>query len=342
MRKTGFCRTLAGALLFLLLSAGAVGTAFAYDKDDKPIQRVNISIRGYIEIETDLGEEELEIHTSGNKYSFDHYEVQNDTFYWTSEDVPDIKIYLAAEEGYYFRITKASQITLNGDGVKYVSAAREDNGYTLVVEVKLPPLNTQVKDIPEVNMKDGVVTWEPSAGAGSYEVKFMRNMSTLGGVQTVTECTYDGSKYMTRAANYHCMVRPVNEKNPEIKGHWTDSSIEYVNEYQANIRREANAEEQSAGTWENREGRWHFTLPDGNNVPAGWRQINEKWYNFDDDGFARTGWYLDGDKWYYLDENNGDMWKNSTTPDGYYVGIDGVMEGSSTESNALKRPGVEL
>ena len=341
MKKVGLFRKTAAAALFFLLSSVMTATAFAYEKTDKPIQKVNISVHGYIEIETDLGEEELDIRTSGNKYNFDHYEVENDTFYWTSEDVPDIKIYLSAEEGYYFRITKASQITLNGDGVKYVSASREDNGYTLVVEVKLPPLDTQVKDIEEVNLRNGVATWNPSPGAGSYEVKFMRNMSTIGGIQTVTECTYDGSKYMTKAANYHCMVRPLNHKNPEIKGHWTDSAMEYVDEYSARTQKEANAAEESAGTWSEENGRWKFTLPDGNKAPAGWRQIHEKWYNFDDDGYARTGWYLDGEKWYYLDEKNGDMWKNTTTPDGYYVGIDGVMEGSATDSNALKRPGEE-
>ena len=342
MKNFGILRKTAAAALFLLLSSVTAVNAFAYEKSDKPIQKVNISVHGYIEIETDLGDEDLDIRTSGKKYSFDHYEVENDTFYWTIDDVPDIKIYLTAEPGYYFRITKASQITLNGDGVKYVSAAREDNGYTLVVEVKLPPLNTQVKDIEEVRLNNGVATWEPAPGAGSYEVKFIRNMSTIGGIQTVTECTFDGSKYMTKAANYHCMVRPLNVKNPEIKGHWTDSPMEYVDEYSARARKEANEEEESAGSWSEENGRWKFTLPDGNKAPAGWRQIHDKWYNFDDNGFARTGWYLDDGKWYYLDEKNGDMWKNSTTPDGYYVGIDGVMEGSSTESNALKRPGEEL
>ena len=55
------------------------------------------------------------------------------------------------------------------------------------------------------------------------------------------------------------------------------------------------------------------------------------------------GWteMRDGSRFRVRDEKNGDMWKNTTTPDGYYVGIDGVMEGSATDSNALKRPGEE-
>ncbi len=114
MKKFDASRKTAAAALFLLLSSVTAVNAFAYEKTDKPIQKVNISVHGYIEIETDLGDEDLDIRTSGNKYSYDHYEVENDTFYWTIDDVPDIKIYLTAEPGYYFRITKASQSTLNG------------------------------------------------------------------------------------------------------------------------------------------------------------------------------------------------------------------------------------
>ncbi len=340
MKKFGLLRKTAAAALFLLLSSAAAGTVFAYSKEDKPIRKVSISVRGYVEVETDLGEEEIEVTTSGNKYSFDHYEIENDTFYWTEDDVPDIKIYLEAAEGYYFHTLYASQITVHGDA-KYVTARTENDRYTLWIEVKLPSLKTQVKDIEEVRLSNGLVTWDAPAGAGSYEVKFMRNMSTIGGIQTVTECSFDGSKYMTKAANYHCMVRPINKNDPNIKGRWTDSPMEYVDEYNARARKEANEAEESAGMWSEENGRWKFTLPDGNKAPAGWRQIHDKWYNFDDNGFARTGWYLDGTKWYYLDEKNGDMWKNTTTPDGYYVGIDGVMEGSATDSDALKRPGEE-
>ncbi len=338
MRKTG--KTILCAVSFLIAVMGTVFASHAYEKSDKPIRNVSITIDGYIEVETDMGEEELEIRTSGNKYSFDRYEVENWGFSWTIDDIPELKIYLAAEEGYYFHVTKASQIKLNGD-VKYVSAAREDNGYTLVVQVKLPALKYQVKDIEEVRINKGVVTWDPSVGAGSYEVKFMRNMSTVGGVQTVTECTYDGSKYMTRAANYHCMVRPINAEDPNIKGHWTDSVLEYVNEYDADQQKQANAEEQSAGNWEKVDGRWKFTLPDGTLVPKGWRMINYEWYNFDDQGMARTGWFEESGNWYYLDPENGNMWKNAETPDGYFVGIDGVMEGSKEELGDLKKPGVE-
>lgn len=308
-----------------LLSAAFAVPAFAYESDDKAIRNVSISVSGTIEVDSEMGDEALEISCSGNKYDYDHYEVQNVGFRWSEDDVPDIKIYLTADDGYYFHITRASQIRLNG--ATYVSAAREDSAYTLAVEVKLPSLATQVADVTEATMTaDGICTWEEAAGSGSYEVKFMRNGTTLGGVQTVTGTTFDGSRYMTKpSTGYHFMVRGVNKTDSSIKGHWFDSNKINVTDAMAEAQREKNANEESAGTWNQENGRWTFTLPDGTLMKDGWRQINGSWYQFDEKGYMRTGWYLDAGKWYYLDPTTGAMWRNAKTPDGYEIGIDGSM-----------------
>lgn len=318
-----------------LLSAALAVPALAYESDDHKIRSVSLSIRGNIEVDTEMGEEMLDISTSGNKYSVDHYEVQNFGFRWSSDDVPDIKIYLSADEGYYFHITKASQIHLTG--ATYVSAAREDSAYTLVVEVQLPSLETQVADIETATMSsDGICTWEESAGSASYEVKFMRNGTTLGGVQTVTGTSFDGSKYMTKASsNYHFMVRGVNGKDSSIKGHWTDSNKINVTDTMAAAQREKNKNDESAGTWSEQNGRWIFTLPDGTLMKDGWRQIREQWYLFDENGYMRTGWYNDNGNWYYLDPTDGHMWKNAITPDGYEIGIDGIMATGDGSTDSL-------
>jgi len=328
---------LAVLLTALILTAASAGAAFAYEKDDKAIKSVNLHVDGYIEIETKFGEEELNVSTSGNKYDFDHYEIQNFGFRWMLDDTPDIKIYLSANEGYYFRIIKASQIKLTG-GATYVSAAREDNGYTLVVEVKLPPLNTQVSPIEEAKLSDtGICTWSPSEGAGSYEVKFMRNGTTLGGVQTVSadsELKLDCSRFMVKGASYHFKVRPVNAVDTTRTGAWVDSNDIIIGAEQADAQRELNKAEQSAGTWEQENGRWRFRLPDQNLMTSGWRQINEEWYSFDEEGWMRTGWYQEGETWYYLDPEDGHMWRNTTTPDGYELSISGAM----ATGDAIDRP----
>ena len=48
-----------------------------------------------------------------------------------------------------------------------------------------------------------------------------------------------------------------------------------------------------------------------------------QWMYQNDDGSFATGWIEDAGKSYYMDEN-GIMLSNTTTPDGYYVGNDGV------------------
>ena len=51
--------------------------------------------------------------------------------------------------------------------------------------------------------------------------------------------------------------------------------------------------------------------------------VDGQWYCFDQGGYVRHGWILSGDKWYYCQEN-GAMLVNARTPDGHFVGGDGV------------------
>lgn len=59
---------------------------------------------------------------------------------------------------------------------------------------------------------------------------------------------------------------------------------------------------------------------------VGWAKFTdtygEAWYHADSNGVATTGWIQDGGKWYYC--HQGHMLQNAVTPDGYYVGPDGV------------------
>ena len=65
-------------------------------------------------------------------------------------------------------------------------------------------------------------------------------------------------------------------------------------------------------------------MTDGSYVTSSWRQINGEWYYFNADGYMLVGWQLIGGNWYYMDLNSGKMLSNTTTPDGYYVGISGA------------------
>lgn len=100
---------------------------------------------------------------------------------------------------------------------------------------------------------------------------------------------------------------------------------------------------------------WWFQNSDGSWPHDGWKLIDGRWYVFDGGGHLVTGWYTDGGgnrfylnptddgtygamrigwqivdgKAYYLntmsDGTLGKLLTNTTTPDGYHVGADGVM-----------------
>ncbi|OOM16034.1 DUF4163 domain-containing protein [Clostridium saccharobutylicum] len=56
--------------------------------------------------------------------------------------------------------------------------------------------------------------------------------------------------------------------------------------------------------WIQSEQRWWYS--EGDSWAVGWREIDNKWYYFDEDGYMKTGWLFDGSNWYYL-KSSGDM-----------------------------------
>lgn len=63
-------------------------------------------------------------------------------------------------------------------------------------------------------------------------------------------------------------------------------------------------------------------------------QTTVQWKYQNDDGSYATGWVQDDGKYYYLD-SNGIMLTDTRTPDGYYVGADGVWDGQSASSTVI-------
>lgn len=76
--------------------------------------------------------------------------------------------------------------------------------------------------------------------------------------------------------------------------------------------------------WKQVNGKWYFFNDYGAAVVKIWKQSGNKWYFMQADGsMARSQWIKWYNKWYYVG-SDGAMYVNRRTPDGYWVNADGV------------------
>lgn len=112
------------------------------------------------------------------------------------------------------------------------------------------------------------------------------------------------------------------------------------------VKSATQAPSRKLGWNENSTGWWYCTdIANGYYYKSIWKLINNEWYSFDDQGYARASkWIQDKGKWYYLRENcvmakscwlwldgecycfaaDGSLYVNCTTPDGYKVDENGA------------------
>lgn len=316
----------AGIMMTAVLLAGMMAVP-AMAATRKKISSVNVNVESSIQPETRFGEEQIEITVKGgNKYSFEYYEIENVGFEWMQEDVPQISIYLHAEDGYYFSLTSASAVKLTG--ATYVKAAKQDSSETLKLTVKLPSLEESVGEQTEVTLSDnGYAVWDEVRGAGSYEIRIYRNGTGVGAsVLTTTETSYNFKDIMGRAGSYYVRVRPVNKVNLENKGEWVESATVSISTEQANAIRTGQAGGVPlTGKWMQDETGYWYQHNDGSYTKSGWEEIKGEWYFFNENGYMQTGWIDWEGKRYYCD-NSGAMLRSTTTPDGIILDENGMVK----------------
>lgn len=297
----------------------------AYAATRKKIGSVNITVKSEILPETRFGDEEIDVEVRSSKCSYDYYDINNVGFEWSEDDIPEITIYLRAEDGYYFGITHASSINLTG--ARYVNASKQDNSETLVLVVKLPSLAESVGDQSEVTLSEnGYAVWDDVRGAGSYEVRLYRNGTGIGAtILTTANPYYDFSSMMTRAGNYHARVRPVNKVNTDNKGEWAESAVITLSAEQAAAIKSGTVDKTLpiSGEWIHDGTGWWYKHRDGSYTKNAWESIKNQWYFFDENGYMKTGWVEWQGEMYYCDDNTGAMLTNTTTPDGYILDYEG-------------------
>lgn len=317
-------KRLAGMALVLSLLMG-VTVIPAYAASRRKISSVTVVVNSEILPETKYGDENIEVEVKSGKCTYDYYDIENIGFEWVEDDVPEITIYLRADDGYYFSLTTASAVKLTG--ATYVKASKQDSSETLVLRVKLPSLAESVGDQSEVTLSDaGYAVWDDVRGAGSYEVRLYRNGTGIGAsILTTTEPYYDFSSMMTRAGSYHVRVRPLNKIKPENKGEWAESAVITLTADQANAIKNGEVDKSVPvrGEWIHDGAGWWYQHSDGTYTKNNWELIKDEWYFFDENGYMKTGWLEWEGKRYYCDQSTGAMLKNTTTPDGYILDYNG-------------------
>lgn len=318
-------KLLAVLLTGSLLAGMTAIPAFAATKKLK-ITSVSLTIKCDIQVGDEIEADGLEIESSSAKYSVGDYDFNNTGFEWYEDDIPEAKIYLHASEGYYFALTKASSVNLNG--ATYVRATKEDSSQTLVLTVKLPSLAENVGEIQSAGWSGTTqASWTEATGAGSYEVRIYRGGNPVGGSKKTESNTFDFSESMGRPGKYSYKVRPVNKIREEKKGEWVNSSsVDIDSETAERIRNAvaAGTTLSNGGEWIQDAAGWWYRNPDGSYTKNNWQQIGDEWFFFGDNGYMRTGWIEWNGAWYYCDLTRGNMLVNTQTPDGYTVDANGV------------------
>ena len=221
---------------------------------------------------------------------------------------------------------------IRGADGKVTSVTRKSS--TLIVYITLDSLDGSGSGYDldvhglEWDESDGMASWEDSTDARKYEVRLYRNENSATSVLTTSDTSYDFSGYITRSGEYMFKVRAVY--NSSDKGSWEESDSWYVSSDEAdeisNGRRTHSSSSSSSsykGAWLRDTVGWWYCNADKSYTVNNWQYIDDRWYFFNAAGYMVTGWIDWNGRWYYCGDD-GAMYYDTTTPDGYYVGDDGA------------------
>lgn len=310
--------------LALVMTAAAIAGMMVmpvYAASRKKIKSLSVSVESNIQPGVQYGDEEVEVEVKGGHCSYDYYDIQNDGMEWGEDDIPEIIIYIEADEGYYFSLTKASSVKLSG--ATYVKATKQNSSETLALKVKLPSLAESVGEVTNVVLTDGGFGyWDEPHGAGSYELRLYRNGEGVGASYlTTNDSQYNFQNMMGKPGNYMLKVRAVNKVNQDKKGVWTESdNVEISSDHAAAIRSgDTELVRPLKGEWKHDGINWWYEHSDGSYTKNNWEMIDGKWYIFDSEGYMKTGWVNWNGTEYYCSESTGELLTSTMTPDGYVL-----------------------
>lgn len=331
---------------FILLCSIFMMTMLVYASEDRnKITHIPLSFEYSIETGTNDGN--ISVSTTNNQITVDDIEFTNNGDDWQSGDRPRVKIYLSANDDYYFSSSSKSIFTFYGDEASYVSASVKDSKSTLVLTAKLARLKSDDLTISDLSWDndDGIASWEEHKDAKHYEVRLYRNGSSVTSARTTHDTTYDFANDINKSGDYTFRVRVVDYDSK--KGSWEESEEWYVSSSMAKEFNSGSSSSSSSGGPGNSSSTsggpgvgsstpsrdnsywcldhigWWYQNSNGSYPVNQWMYINQKWYFFDHTGYMKTGWILWKNIWYYCD-TSGAMLENTRTPDGYWVDASGA------------------
>lgn len=271
-------------------------------------------------------------------------EVTNAYEYYNDEQYEGKNVYvveLSAEDGYYFNITKASNISLKGAGAEYVKASRRDNGTTLIITAKLTKMDSFLGTVDDPTWEGQRGVWNEAYGASFYKLTLIGPDGKLKRVET-GGTSYDFAPFMQEAGSYSYRVRPVSINN-KFGENAEANTISVSEEEAANNKSKYGVERQvrfigeektpsnaiyeyiGAGWQQNADGTYWFKNTDGSYPQMNWLNDNGAWYFFDENGTMVTNMVISwqGNDYYF--GADGKLVTNAKTPDGRTADENGVL-----------------
>lgn len=302
-------------------------------------EKINsVSIRIESEDFDEWGRPELTASTKSGHYTvgniesaYEHFDSSTPGSYEEDTDVYVIELY--ADDGYYFNITKADKIHINGLGADFIKASRQNNGSDLILTVRLKNLERFVGEIEDAKWdRNGFASWKEAFGAQSYVLDFYNEKGRSKRVE-VCGTTYDFRPFMQKSGDYSYRVRPLSSTRES--GEWIEAGSITIDEAAAeNNRKMFQVEKEvsykdgivvpsnevvvykNIGWQETGDGRRWYRNQDASYPQNMWMQENDAWYYFGSDGYCKAGEYLTyGGSDYYFNEE-GKMIANIEAPDG--------------------------
>lgn len=186
--------------------------------------------------------------------------------------------------------------------------------------------------------------WEKAESSTAYKLLIYKGYSSrvIRNWGKVSGGSFDATSYIANngTGSYYFAVYSVNGgEETMVESEELEIDYDTLKTIKNRIKTvEAEAESGKLG-WEYQlDGTWFYYKSGGIKAKNEWIDDGGQRYHFSSKGVMQTGWQQISGKWYYFDKKNGNLYVNTTTPDGYPVNESGeyVAQGQSVSASGTR------